>query len=199
MTDFMTWTFGLASAAGFLLTLHYGRKAARLERDRQTLTWEDVVVATDDLASQISKSGFQPELFLATSARGAIIAHLMARHLSQTCPVLVGIVEWKDEHLFQGDLSSYDAIDTSKVRLYIPKTVYANKESRVLLIDDFAMSGNGMAEARARLEAHGFQPDAVRTATLIVSAVAVDSYRVPDFYWKKVDSLDFFFPWGRAR
>ena len=199
MIDILTWTFGLVSAAGLLLTLHYGRKAARLERARQNLTWEDILIAADDLASQLSKIGFQPELLLATSARGAIIAHLIGRHLPHTIPVLVGIVEWKDDHLFEGDLSSYDAIDTNKVRIYIPKVVYANIERRVLLVDDFAMSGNGMSETRSRLEAHGFRPDAVKTATLIASVVAIASHRVPDFYWKKVDTLDFFFPWGRAK
>ncbi len=199
MMDILTWTFGLASVAGLALTLHFGRKSIRLERAMQTLSWEDVVVAADDLGASISKTGFQPEMFLATSVRGGIIAHFMSRHLAPTSPVLVGIVEWKGEDLFHGDLSTYDTIDTSKVRLYIPKAVYANSERRVLVVDDFTMSGDGMAETRARLINHGFRPDAVRTATLIVSTVALARHRGPDHYWKKVDSLDFFFPWGRAK
>ena len=199
MTDLLTWAFGLASVVGLALTLYYGRKSARLERASQTLSWEDVAVAADDLAAAIARSGFQPDLFLALSVRSGIIAHFIAKHLTPTRPVLVGIVEWKEEDLFSGDLSAYDAFDTSKVRIHIPKALYANNKCRVLLVEDFIMSGDGMAETRSRLEAHGFPSHAIRTAALIVTGIALARHRGPDHYWKKVDSLDFFFPWGRAR
>ena len=197
--DVLTWVFGLASVIGLALTLYYGRKSSRLEQARRTLSWEDVVIASDDLATSIARSGFKPDLFLASSARGGLIAHLLAKHLAPTTPVLVGVVEWKDEGLFEGDLSAYDVLDTSKVRHHIPKALYSNTDRRVIIVDDFAMSGDGLAETRARLAAHGFPPDAIRTATLVVTATALARHRGPDYYWKKVDSLDFFFPWGRAK
>jgi hypothetical protein len=68
-----------------------------------------------------------------------------------------------------------------------------------LILDDFAMSGDGLAEARDRLEAGGFAAASIRTAALVVSEIAIARNRAPDHYWRKVASIDFFFPWGRAR
>lgn len=111
----------------------------------------------------------------------------------------MGIVEWKDDGFFAGDLTTFEPFDASKVRQHVPRGLYASAKCSVLIVDDFAMSGDGLDGARSRLQARGYSPDSVRTASLIVSAMAIARHRALDFYWKKVDSLDFFFPWGRAR
>jgi hypoxanthine phosphoribosyltransferase len=199
MGDLLTIVFGLIGVVGVGFTIHYGRKSARLDRERKSLSWSDVQLAADDLAEEIHKSGFNPELILSPGARGGVIAEFVAHHTEASVPVLVGITQWKDSGFGGCDLSKYDYFETSKWRVCIPLAVYDNTDKRILIVDDWAMSGDAMERLRSRLLEKGFSQERIRTATAVVTDVAVKAHKAPDHYWRETDSPHFYFPWGKAR
>lgn len=199
MGDLLTWIFGVIGVVGVSLTLYYGRKSARLERESKTISWSDVQLAADDLAEEIRKSGFRPNLILASGARGGIIAEFMAQHIDHSVPVLVGITQWKDTGYGSCDLSKYDYFETSKWRVSIPLAIYDNADKNILVVDDLAMSGDAMEQIRKRLVEKGFAKDRIKTATAVAADVAVKAHKAPDYYWLETHSSSFYFPWGKAR
>ncbi len=199
METVLTIVFGIIGGVGAALTVYYGRKSARLERERETLSWNDVQLAADDLAEDIRKSRFQPQFILALNTRGGIIAEFVAQNMADSLPIVVGITEWRDFGYNAYDLKQYDSFETTKWRVSIPLTVYDNTDKNVLIVDDLVMSGDAMEEARKRLAERGFTKDAIRTAAIVVTDVAIKTHKAPDYHWRQTDSSSFYFPWGKAR
>ena len=195
----LTIIFGVIGLVGVILTVHFGRKSARLERERKSINWSDVQLAASDLAEKIRHSGFLPSLILAPGARGGIIAEALAQDLGGAIAVVVGITEWKESGLFEGDLSKYECFETNKWKVCIPKCVFDNLDTRILVVDDLTMSGGAMQKIRSMLEEKGVAEDKIRTATIVTTTVAIQNHMAPDFYWKETDSPSFFFPWGKAK
>ena len=76
--------------------------------------------------------------------------------------------------------------------------VKANKNVKVLIVDDFAMSGDSLKEIVNLLEKKGFKRENIRTATIVCTPNAYDIRKQPNYYCIKNDYKEFNFPWGKA-
>ena len=195
----LTIAFGVIGVGGLISTIYFGKKSARLEKARISLSWAEVQLASSDLADSIGATGFVPDIIFAPGARGGIVAESLAHDLNPRSAVLIGITQWKGTGLFEGDLSSYRNFDTAKWRVSVPLALFQNTKANILIVDDLAMSGESLQFIISLLEREGFESNQIRTAVLVATSVAVHNGKGPDFFWKETDSPKFFFPWGKAR
>jgi hypoxanthine phosphoribosyltransferase len=190
---------GVVSVVGTIGTIYYGRMTRKLNRERISFTWSELQAGARDLARMVKESSFPPEIILTPSVRGTTVAGIIVLEFDSGLPLYTCIQE--DVHRpfsFQPD--GYTKVETSKWRIHVPEALRSHSDKKILIVDDFAMSGDALIEIRECLtERFGFREDAVRAATLVCTSAAKAGNKAPDFFWYKSPSPDFYFPWGRAR
>ncbi len=67
---------------------------------------------------------------------------------------------------------------------------------KVIIVDDFCISGDSLATIRNGLKELGFASDNIKTVTAISTQQAIDGANPPDFCWIEVDSGRLNFPCG---
>jgi hypoxanthine phosphoribosyltransferase len=192
----LSTALAVITVLGFGLALWQYIRAERLNRRQRDLDWPRFHNAASDLARAVDRSGFTPDFILATSDRGAIVGHLVARELRRQIPIITaGYLDTPGGTVLPG----FDAIGGSKTTVYIPHGVRELVSTKVLVLDDFVMSGDGMAVARKQLESYGFAPEAIKTGSVVATRLAIANRKGPDFLAREIKDFDFFFPWGRAQ
>lgn len=187
-------------AVGIIATTYFGYENYRINRKLRSLDWKDVVLGARDLASEIRKE-FKPDLIYAPDPRGGIVAFLIRDSLGSFVPVLAGATFWKSEFGSVPAWEGFIVAETNKVHLMVPKASVGGEESaKLLIVDDLAMSGDGLNEIISLfVREFGFDRANIKTCTLIASETAIKTGKAPDYFWRQAASYDFFFPWGRAR
>src|SRR5258708_719375 len=133
MTFALTIAFGVTTVLGAAATVLYGIRTSHLQKRLKTLDWADITMGTSDLARRVRRE-FQPEVIFAPSLRGAMIAYFVSEHLLPSVPIIVGIVEWNDDPLFDGALEDFDTIVTNKWHVHVPRSVYSESHRRLLIV-----------------------------------------------------------------
>jgi hypoxanthine phosphoribosyltransferase len=195
----------ILAVIGIVLTFYFGRKTLKLEKEKITLDWEDVEIATTDLSSSI-KEKFKPDIIFIPDMKDGTIGHMIKSYLSTesfTIPIMVGILVWKNvpekSEIPEFIKPSYDNCETKKWRAYIPKEIIKYKEKKVLIIDDYVLSGDFAGELRQWFRTNGFEENNIKFASIITTSVANADANAPDFFWKETETLNFYFPWGKGR
>lgn len=188
----------LIGVVGAVLTIYFAKKSERLNRLRRRLEWTDLQAAATDLGQRIKRE-CPPVAIVTPGLTGATFANLLVGEFALQPPVFVGTRTWKPEaHGLIPDHGSF-LIETKKWFVTIPKAVMEYKDGLILIVDDFAMSGDFLDTLRDLLATEGVPPDHIRSATIAVTRVAIRNHKSPDYYWWIADDDDFFFPWGKAR
>jgi hypoxanthine phosphoribosyltransferase len=196
--DYLSWFFGGTTVVGLLFTIYYGRKSSHLEADRKKIEWADIQSCANDLGAEIKRS-FSPDAILTPGLRGATFTNLLAEKFGGAVPVLVGVESWKADVGAFSTLPSFITIETSKWYVHIPGCLLDFKERNLLIIDDFAMSGDFLERLKNLLISNGFAPGNIKTACIAATNVAVHSNKGPDYSWMKTPDDSFYFPWGKAK
>jgi len=198
---------------GTILTIVFGLRTSKLdkekialEKERVTLKWQDLETAAKDLSIMI-KNKFKPDLIFIPDTKDGTIVHMLKSHLStelSVMPTLVGILMWKDEEGDAPDIPDYFkpfyfVCNTKKWRAFIPKEITVFKTRKVLVVDDMAITGLFGSELKKWFYANGFSENNVRFATIVSTSSANKDIHAPDFYWREINSFDFYFPWGKGR
>jgi len=187
---------GVTTVIGFTLAIWQLVRAEQLNRRQRDLDWPRFRSAASDLARSVDRSDFLPDLILAISDRGAIVAHLVARELRHQAPIVTaGYLAGSGG---PAELPGYESVRGAKATTFVPERIGELKDRRVLLVDDFVMSGDGLAAVRSLLLARGFAPERLRTGAVVATRLAIASKKGPDYYAREVRDFDFYFPWGRA-
>jgi hypoxanthine phosphoribosyltransferase len=183
---------------GVVLTILYARKAEQLNSMRKRLDWSDLQAAASDLSQRI-KSDFNPVAIVTPGLTGATFANLLVTEFPGQPPVYVGSRTWKEaDHSRTPDSHSFQ-IETKKWIVTIPSSVSALNEGDILIVDDFAMSGDFLELLRTKLVEAGIQQERIHSCSLAVTKVAIKNHKAPDYYWWIAEDDDFYFPWGKAR
>ena len=187
---------GLTTVIGFGLAIWQTLRAEQLNRRQRDLDWPRFRSATSDLARSIDRSDFMPDVILALSERGAMVAHLVARELRSQVPIVtVAYLAKSDDG---ADLPGYDPIRGTKAVTFLPDKLGELSDRRVLLLDDFVMSGDGLANVTKALLAMGFEPNRLRSGAVVATRLAIANRKGPDYWARETRDFDFYFPWGRA-
>lgn len=86
----------------------------------------------------------------------------------------------------------------TKSTVFLPDRLHEQSDWRILLVDDFVMSGDGLSRVKDALLAQGFDPGRIRTGAVVATKLALANRKGPDFLARDARDFDFSFPWGRA-
>lgn len=218
-STFLTW-ISIVLAAGFgIATIYYGRKAVKsevareqlekvknelqkskdeLEKSRKKLDWTDLQSCANDMGLRLKKE-FVPELIFTPSLRGATFANLIVNEFDKNIPVIVGISSWKEDDDVLEQLPNHETIKTTKWFVHVPGLITDFKDKKVLVVDDFVISGDFLLSIKKLLLRLGFQEDNIRTLSIVTTKVAEETFKAPDYYWYPINDTNFYFPWGKAK
>lgn len=203
MTEIFNYAGFAVGLIGAVLTIYYARRANAISEARRRLGWSDLVAASDDLADRITNElGRSPAAILTPGLRGATISNLLARDLPGDPPTFVGISIWisPNEPAVQINERQYFKIDTEKWHVYVPRAVLdIPRDEDILIVDDFAMSGDFQIKFKGELVKRGFSAGKIHSVAVAVTKVAIANHKAPDYYWFVTDADEFYFPWGKAR
>ena len=153
----------------------YHADASDLE-GKEILTWETFGDATDELATQIHNSDFDPEIVIAVARGGMIPGGALTYSLGVKLTDAINVEFYTDvEETLPDPVLLAPMLDTDSIR-----------GKRILVVDDVADS---LALVLKLLR--GFGAD-VRSAVLYAKPTTVIS---PDFVWKATDKW-IVFPWS---
>ncbi len=194
----MNLFFGITTLIGVVLTVYFGVRARRLELDRKRLRYEELQAAANDLGAKINKT-FTPDAMFTPGLRGATFANLLVAELKTEVPVFVGVSSWKDSEKPITSVPGHRTLETNKWFVHVPESLLSGQYSSILVVDDFAMSGDFLQLIVTTLTAAGKKTEQIMTACVVTTKVAVQNHKAPNFYWQQTADDTFYFPWGRAR
>lgn len=183
---------------GIIVGIYFGVESNRLLMARRKFDWSDLLNAAKDLGRRINKE-FAPDIIITPGLRGATVANILKSELTETLPVFVGISVWKEDLIKRPEFPGYYYLETSKWHVYIPEIVLNFKDKKVLVVDDFSMSGDFMQILTKSLIAKGFLEKNVKGMCVVATKVSIQGKKAPDFYWFESEDANFYFPWGKAR
>lgn len=211
---------GILTVVSFGLTLYYGRRAAKsetnlnvikqqsellhkqfiaLERERRSVDFQDILACAVELKSELSATGFKPDIIFAPGLRGATFANVLEDEFRQdSMPVIVGISTWTNFDFFSNTVG-YRMLATERWQLLIPDILFANPDKKLLIVDDFAMTGDFLSILKKDLITCGYKKEHIQSITIATTTVAIENKTAPDFYWHESPDSNFFFPWGKAK
>ena len=192
----------LATIASLIYAVYCNKRAKRKERDNQSVKWTDLPVAAQDMAKKI-KHEFLPEVIYAPSEKSGILIRLLKTHWDMFIPSITGFGMRKDDYTTSEEAkiinrdNNYHSFVTSKWRSYIPKQLFEYKDKKLLIVDDFAKSGDFIDKLIDVLVQKGFQRSNIKVFCLATHEVAIDNRETVDFYWRKTQS-SIYMPWGKT-
>ena len=144
------------------------------------LTWEDIEKITDELATKINSSGFEPDYIIGITTGGLIPLYFLARKLGNMRNILTISANTYDKNKI-GDLKI----------LYMPKVDLKNK--KILLVDDISGTGNTLKNI-SNLIVEKYKVQELKTSTI---AIIKGSLFLPDFYAFEESGDWVVFPWDK--
>ncbi|MCX4363070.1 MAG: hypothetical protein OSJ74_06790 [Clostridia bacterium] len=185
----------LLGAWGVVLTIISNRKNRKLK----TVTWSDIQSATKFFWSKLNHEKFIPTFIITPGQKGGIIAQLISDFYDEKIPILSGFLENKDNKKVEDN--GYLTLSTTKWHVHIPivlKTCENKKNIKLLIVDDFVMSGDFLYKLKKELLELGYIEQNIYSCAIAVTKVAIDAKKSPNYHWKVVEDKDFYFPWGKA-
>ena len=179
--------------AGYFLT----KKGMRMQKESKMIDWAQLQVAAKSLSKKVRD--FEPDIIICPGQKGGIFAQLMVDELEIQVPIYTGFMVPKGKQLGSWLTVNYFSIDTTKWHVFLPSCIEQTKDCKVLIIDDFVMSGDFLLQLMAKLDEFGYDKNKIKSCSIATTDVAKGGNKAPDFYWKTVDASDFYFPWGSAK
>ena len=183
------------------ITVKSIQKKKKNERRLKTINWDELVIAMNKLCKRMKKDKFLPDVIIAPSARGAILAELLLQSLSHSreIPVYTGIslIYEKPKKV---DISGYTKINNLKNwDIFIPNIAFKVENSKkILIVDDFTIAGTFPEKLKDLFSTKGFDKKNVKTMYTIITDATKNSNREPDYYYKIINTSEYYFPWGEA-
>lgn len=199
--EFLGWAFGLIGCCTGVVGIVQSHKEAKKNR---SINWEDIPIAVQSLAVKI-RGDFIPEVIFIPNEKGCIIAKMLKSYFEHHMPCIVGISIDKDVYKENATTTvenvniHYHCFETTKWYAYIPNEILEYKNKRLLIVDDFAMSGDYLFNLTDALLNMGFQKTNIRTMCLATTEIAINDKKAPDYYWRAVDKSVIYLPWGKPK
>jgi len=140
-----------------------------------------------------------PDLILAPGSRGAILAELILNKFNRNIPAVTGISFMEFTAKPMPLIRDYFVFSIAKGwNIYIPSAINEFKDGKVLIVDDFCLTGEFFQGLRAFLVSQGFRAENVRVFCAVITKVTQAADRAPEYYHVVTDDDNFYFPWGKA-
>lgn len=185
----------LLGAWGVALTIISNRKNRKLK----TVAWSDIQSATKFFWRKLKHEEFKPTFIITPGQKGGIIAQLISDFYEEEIPIFSGFLFPKNQGKVEDE--NYLILSTTKWHVHMPiflKTCKQKDMVKLLIVDDFVMSGDFLYMLKNTLLELGYLEKNIYSCAIAVTKVAMDANKAPSFHWKVVDDKDFYFPWGKA-
>lgn len=180
----------------------YCRHAVKeTEKKSRTINWQDVSIAAKYLAQKIGEQ-HKPDIIYIPNIKSGILVHFIKDYFMEYIPIIVGQSISKKQFSEKSttkilDKEQYLFFETKKWYSYIPNNMLDYKDKKLLIIDDFAMSGDFLQVLKNTLINAGFQEKNIITMCIATTEVAIKSENAPTYYWKDFTTTDVYMPWGK--
>lgn len=191
--------FGLlVGMAGAILSYDAYKKSRALK----TVSWNDLQIATKHIWKDLKKIQFTPDIILSPDPKGGIVGYMISKFYDNDIFTNIGHARRKGmARSVSFSDANYIVLHTNKWEVAFSKQVIemdGKSDLKVLIVDDFVLSGDFNIELVDLLLSAGYQRQNIIVCCVAVTTVAIQSEKAPKFYWKVVDNEDFYFPWGKA-
>lgn len=197
IASFIIGIVGTASGiVGVYLTIRSNKK----NKQMKNITWNDLLLATKYFYKKLQQQNYVPDIIVTPGHKGGIVAQLLSDYYGLPIPILAGVIF--PSKYANINIEGYTLLNTSKWNVYIPKIVFSidhREDKKILIIDDFVMSGDFLHSLRQKLKEYNYNDNNIKSCAVAVTQVAVDSYKNSDYYFKIVNDSGFNFPWGKAK
>lgn len=197
--DTLNIIFGLITLISLAFTIYYGQKSSKLEKNRKKLDWTDLQSCANDLGAKIKKDNFVPEIIFTPGLKGATFVNLLMNEFTTQVPVFVGISYWKESFSSEDLIDEHELVETNKWYVSVPKLMLKQKEKKILIVDDFVMSGDFTYNLVELLIKNGFEKEKIKTMSVVTTKVAIENHKKPTYFWLEISDSNFYFPWGKAK
>ncbi|MBR5714374.1 MAG: hypothetical protein IKX58_06275, partial [Clostridia bacterium] len=172
------------------------------ERTLKQISWSDIQNGIRYIWKEFRKLKFKPDIILSPDPKGGILAYLLENLYDDSIFINIGQAVKKGTYPSALHVKeNHTVISTNRWEVFLSKEIetVAKKDSiKVLIVDDFVLSGDFNYQLLEKLTEIGYKKENILVCCLVVTRVAISSAKAPDFYWKIVDDEDFYFPWGKA-
>ena len=176
------------------------KRNKKQEKNTKTIHWAELLTASKYISKKLKNDSFIPDIILTPGQKGGIFAQLIIDDLDLEIPILTGfIIPIVDTNYRNISLEQYIHLKTTKWHIFLPNVISNYKDSKILIVDDFVMSGDFLFTTKNSLDNSGFEMHNIKCSSIVTTKVAISSNKSPDYFWKIVDSDDCYFPWGKAK
>ena len=156
--------------------------------------WDTIEKGIDKICRYLEAEAFIPDLMICVPGAGLIITELTKISMGlELIPTYSLVLQPKGiTSLLNKSLNTFEA---SGWKFTIPQSVYEEKRSKILVIDDFARTGDTLFYFRKELLSAGIQLENIKIISLI-SRKGILEEKEPDYtvFWEETYKIGM--PWG---
>lgn len=172
----------------------------KTKKEYISLDFKEISIASSGIARYFKNESFYPDIIYTFDAKSGILAKLISEYFDKAPLVVTGFIQWVGDE--ENDIvfgNEYHKVSTKKWELFIPNLLIDNKDKKILLVDDVVFSGDGLNSIIECLTSNNVDKSNIRTASFVCTSIAIQRKTNPDYYYKKIEGSDFYFPWGKSR
>lgn len=185
---------------GFVFGFYQWYDHKKTKKSYISLDFSEISNASSSIARYFKGEKFYPDIIYTFDAKSGILAKRISEYFDKPPLVVTGFIQWvgdKENDIVFGD--EYHKVSTNKWKLFIPNLLIDNKDKKILLVDDVVFSGDGLNSIIGCLTSNNVDKSNIRTASFVCTSIAIQRKTNPDYYYKKIEGGDFYFPWGKSR
>jgi hypoxanthine phosphoribosyltransferase len=190
----------IATIVSTYIAVIQSMKVRVLRKQKHRLSWDDMEVGINQLFKEIEKD-YKPEIVICLSERGTAIVTMGFAVFGRNLPIFTAF--WQDPNKEMMDLSNMGFIELNSRgrKFFLPEVVLNFKDKKLLVIDDWAFSGQAMTYMYNVLKNNGVSDENIRCAALVVTPPAKSVLKPANskfYHYYEFPDNDFYFPWGKA-
>lgn len=127
------------------------------------------------------------------------MAELILNKFNRNMPAIIGISYMEFGEKEMPRIKDYYEFNVGKGwNIYIPNAINEFKDKKILIVDDFCLTGEFYEKLISFLVGEGFKRDKIKIFCAVITQVTKSADRAPEYYHLVTDDDNFYFPWGKA-
>ena len=202
-------------------------KLKNVEKEIRTIDWNQIESMADEISDSIVNQKFIPDVIVAPSPKGGIIAFLVSRHITRRIrqdrnneviiPIITGfsrssLIRHSNDKRKITNIDelkkAYHLVETDRFYIFLPKQELLDTTQRVLIVDDRTLRGGTIKGIKNLLIDNHYKADNIKSFVIATNIkkksdgnkVMNDKYRynIIDYCGREVSSDILYFPWGKS-
>ena len=189
LTVWLGWFFAVT---GWAATIVFGIRSMRLQKRLRTFEIRDVISDCRDLAKQMKRQGFNPDIIIVPGEKNALIAHFI-KEFCQNNPVVIVTSQVYHGDEFPQPLQNSVTLETPRSTLIFPVEPLELAGKKVLFVDSIKKSGTTLFSVKRFLLDRGMESEDFKSLCLVNSQNYQNAPK-PDYFYKNMEG-EVIFPW----